>query len=176
MPSLTVPARSRLLFTGAGLAAFGFGAVIVALNGDDIARAAAGGRLHAPDIALILRQPPQLIVHALAAISALGLGAVALLTRKGSPLHRTAGWSWVVLMAVVAIGSFQLVGLQGHLSPIHIMSGLTLVLLPLAVHAARAHAVSRHRLLMLWLYGLVLVGSAAFAFVPGRLMWEIFFG
>ncbi len=51
-------------------------------------------------------------LHAFSAIAAFGLGAVQLAAPKGTLPHRTVGWVWVVLMAVVCISAFFIHQLQ----------------------------------------------------------------
>lgn len=45
-------------------------------------------------------------LHLLAALLALGLGAVQLAAAKGTASHRRLGYLWAGMMAVVAISSF----------------------------------------------------------------------
>jgi uncharacterized membrane protein len=128
-------------------------------------------------LSLLLLQPTILQVHVFAAVAALGLGAVMMTSRKGARFHRAAGWTWVALAGTVAVSSLFIVGLNGdHWSWIHILSALTIVSLPLAVLAARRHHVTLHRRQMMGLFygGFVIAG--AFTFLPGRLMWRVFFG
>lgn len=166
----------KLALVIAGVAGVSLGVGIVTKNADAIAAVAARSRgLHAPDLSLLFAQSPVVVTHVLLAVAALALGPVMLLSRKGADFHRAAGWTWVTLMAGVAGSSFFLTGLDGSYSYIHVMSGLTLALLPFAVHAGRGHAVRRHRALMLWLFWLMLVGAGLFTLVPGRLMWRLFF-
>ena len=129
-----------------------------------------------PDVALFAIQPTVLQAHVLAAVGAVVLGAVLLAARKGHGWHRAAGWTWVALIGVVAGSSLFIVGLNGDAwSAIHLLSGWTLISLPFGVIAARRHDVKIHRRTMTGLYlgGMILAG--AFTFVPGRLMWRIFF-
>ena len=132
---------------------------------------------HAPDLGLLMAQPPVIQIHLLAALAAIGLGGVMMLSRKGRAFHRAMGWVWVSLMALVAGSSLFITGLNGdRWSFIHLLSGWTLLVLPLAVLAARRHQVKRHRGTMMGLFygGLLLAG--ALAFIPGRLMWNLFLG
>lgn len=133
--------------------------------------------LHAPRLELLAAQPLKVQVHLAAALLAFGLGLVLFVARKGSLPHRTLGWIWVVFMATVAGSSLFITGLNGHAySPIHLLSGWTLVALPIAVIAARRHKVQQHRHFMtgLFLGGMVIAG--AFTFFPGRLMWRMLLG
>ena len=139
--------------------------------------AASGTVTPGPNFMLLFEQPTVLQIHVLAALAAAALGAAMMLSRKGARFHRAAGWVWVALAGAVAISSLFIVGLNGDdWSWIHILSALTLVILPIAVIAARRHDVKQHRRQMMGLFygGFVIAG--AFTFIPGRLMWRVFFG
>ena len=128
-------------------------------------------------LSLLMAQSTVLQVHVFAALAAAALGAVMMMSRKGAPFHRAAGWTWVALAATVAGSSLFIVGLNGdYWSWIHILSALTLFTLPIAVVAARKHNVRKHRREMMGLFygGFVIAG--AFTMIPGRLMWRILFG
>lgn len=96
----------------------------------------------------------------------------------GSRLHRRLGWSWIILMALVALSSFWIreIRLIGGFSPIHLLSVVTLVSLVAAVLAARYHRVHHHRRAMTWLTYGALMGTGVFTFLPGRLMNAVLFG
>jgi uncharacterized membrane protein len=64
----------------------------------------------------------------------------------------------------------------GPWSPIHLLSVLVLVTLPLAVWHAHRHRVRRHRSAMISLYAFGLIGAGVFALLPGRVMHEVVFG
>jgi uncharacterized membrane protein len=117
-------------------------------------------------------------VHAFAAIAAFGLGLVQLSAPKGTLPHRTVGWAWVALMFIVCISSFFIHEIRtwGPWSPIHLLSIYVLIILPLAVLAARRHIVERHRKHMLGLFLGALVIAGAFTFWPGRIMHAVVFG
>jgi uncharacterized membrane protein len=132
---------------------------------------------HAPDWALFLRQGWILKLHVAAALTALLLGTVQLIGVKGTAAHRVIGWSWVVAMATVAISSFFIrVMNPGALSLIHLLSGWTLIALPMGIWHVRSGRIRAHGRTMgaLFVGGLVIAG--AFTFLPGRLMWAVFFG
>ncbi|RBI85617.1 hypothetical protein DRV85_07745 [Rhodosalinus halophilus] len=116
--------------------------------------------------------------HAFAAIAALLLGAVQLAAPKGTLPHRALGYAWAVLMLYIAIGSFWISELQlwGRWSPIHILSVLVIVTVPLAVWRAHRHQVRDHKRGMIALYALALVVTGLFTLWPGRVMHAVLFG
>ncbi len=132
---------------------------------------------HAPDMSLFASIPPQVKLHIAAATAAFLIGVAILLQPKGSKLHKTLGWAWIVAMGATAISSFFITGLNGNnLSIIHMISGWTVVALPMGLFAIRNKRVLIHRRVMTSLFvgGLVIAG--ALTFIPGRLMYQLFFG
>lgn len=117
-------------------------------------------------------------IHAFAAMGAFGLGALQLARVKGTPSHRTLGWTWVVLMAIVAISSFWIHDIRhlGPFSAIHILSVYTLVALPLAVVHARRGRIKAHRGSMIGIFVGALVIAGLFTPMPGRIMHRVLFG
>ena len=141
-----------------------------------LASNASGGQLHTPDWGLLAAQPLVIQLHLGAALVALMIGAMLLMMRKGVTFHRTAGWLWVGAMSIVAGSSIFITGVNGdHWSFIHLITGWTLIALPLAVIAARRHDVKRHRRAMMGMFygGLIIAG--ALTFIPGRTLWNVFF-
>lgn len=112
---------------------------------------------------------PVIVVHALAALIAVVLGAWLLWARKGHRAHRVGGWIWVLCMATVAGISFAIRRPEGF-SWIHGLSVFTLVTLVTGVVAARTHRVQSHRLNMVSLYAGALVITGLFTLLPGRLI------
>lgn len=158
-------------------ASLALGLGILFLNrGPIVARFADAKPLHPPDLSLLAAQSPAVQVHVWMALAALGLGGVMLVSRKGARFHRIAGWTWAVLMAVVALSSFAIPTVApGTWSFIHLISGWVLVGLPVGLVAARRRDVVTHRRSMLWLYWGFLIGAFAFTLIPGRLMWDLVF-
>ena len=117
-------------------------------------------------------------LHAFAAMAALVLGIVQFIAPKGTLPHRTLGWVWVGLMATVALSSFWIhqIRLLGPWSPIHLLSIMVLILLPVAVIAARRHQVSPHSKVMIGIFSGGLVIAGLFTFLPGRIMHAVIFG
>ncbi|MBR0721043.1 DUF2306 domain-containing protein [Bradyrhizobium manausense] len=129
-------------------------------------------------LAPLLDAAPAIPLHAFAAMAAFVLGIVQFAAPKGTLPHRTLGWIWVALMAVVALSSFWIhqIRLVGPFSPIHLLSIFTLVMLPLAVWRARTHRVVAHRWTMIFLFTGALVVAGLFTLVPGRIMYRVIFG
>jgi uncharacterized membrane protein len=134
-------------------------------------------RPHAPDLALFAGLPLAIKLHVLGALAALALGAVLMTVRKGRTFHRTAGWAWVGLVSLVAGSSLFITTLTpGRFSLLHLVTGWTLIMLPLAVVWARRHEVGRHRRTMMGLFYGGFAINLFIAFIPGRTMWTMVFG
>ncbi|TGQ17692.1 MULTISPECIES: DUF2306 domain-containing protein [unclassified Mesorhizobium] len=126
----------------------------------------------------LLSAPPPIPWHAFAAFAALAIGGAQLALPKGNVRHRVLGYAWVALMLVIAISSFwiQQIRLVGPFSPIHLLSILVLVTVPLAVWHARNHRVAKHRKVMISLYFFALIGAGVFTLLPGRIMHAVVLG
>jgi uncharacterized membrane protein len=111
-------------------------------------------------------------------MAAFALGIIQIAGPKGTLPHRTMSYAWVGLMLVVAASSFAIHGKQqwGGFSAIHLLSIMVLVLVPLALLAARRHHVGTHRWTMLTLFTGALVIAGAFTLLPGRIMHRALFG
>ncbi len=129
-------------------------------------------------LAPLLEAAPAIPLHAFAAMAAFALGLVQFAAPKGTLPHRTLGWIWVILMAVVAVSSFWIhqIRLVGPWSPIHLLSILTPIMLVLGVWYARRHKVRGHKLTMISIFAGALVIAGLFTFVPGRIMHAVMFG
>ena len=116
--------------------------------------------------------------HAYAALAAFALGVVQLARVKGTASHRALGYTWVGLMLIVALSSFWIHDLRiwGPWSPIHLLSILTLAMLPLGLWYARRHSVRGHKLTMLGLFAGALLIAGIFTLAPGRIMYQVVFG
>jgi uncharacterized membrane protein len=129
-------------------------------------------------LAPLLDAAPQIPLHAFAAMAAFVLGLIQFAAPKGTLPHRTIGWIWVALMAVVAVSSFWIhqIRLVGPFSPIHLLSIFTLVMLPLGVWRAHRHQVVDHRRIMVLTFTGALVIAGLFTLLPGRIMHAVVFG
>lgn len=126
----------------------------------------------------LLAAGPVVYTHAFAAIAAAVLGVVQFAAPKGTLPHRSLGYLWAFLMLWVAGSSLFIHGIRmiGPFSPIHILSVITLIGVPMAVWAARKGRITTHakamKGYMLW----ALLVAGIFTFYPGRLMYQVVFG
>ncbi len=129
-------------------------------------------------LAPLFAAPLVVQVHAFAAIAAFLLGIVQLAGPKGTAPHRALGYVWVGLMLVIAIVSFAIRGIapDGGMSPIHALSALVLVVVPLSALAAHRGNVRHHKYAMISVFIGALVIAGAFTLVPGRIMHAVAFG
>jgi uncharacterized membrane protein len=117
---------------------------------------------------------PAVIAHLVTVLAALPIGVSQLLLPKGTIRHRAVGYVWCALMTVTALFSFAIHTINPHgLSPIHLFSVLTLVLVPVIIYRARKGQVSRHQRAVLGLIigGLIIAGL--FTFIPGRALGDL---
>jgi len=136
---------------------------------------------HAPDLAALARAPLPVQLHLATLAVAVGCTIVLLAGVKGSRLHRALGWTWAAAMLTTAVATLFIPAPDGapnlfHLGYLHLFALLTFVSVPRVVMAARAHDVRRHASVVAGFLvgGLGLAGL--FAFLPGRLMWQVMFG
>jgi len=115
--------------------------------------------------------------HIATIVAAVLLTPVMLLRRRGDRLHRRLGWLWVSAMALTALLTFGIRGInQGSLSLIHILSAWTLVQVPLIVWAARTHNHRRHRNAVRGMVVGALLVAGIFTFPFDRLLGHWLFG
>ncbi len=65
---------------------------------------------------------------------------------------------------------------DGRWSLLHLFTGWTFIILPLALLAARRHSVARHRRMMMGLFYGGFAINLLIAFIPGRTLWTAVFG
>lgn len=116
-------------------------------------------------------------LHVAFALVAVLLGGYVLWARKRG-LHKLLGRLWVGAMVLVALTSFFISSIKmfGPFSPIHILSIITLVGLWRAVAHIRDGNISAHQRAMKSLYFGALITPGILNFIPGRTMYEVFFG
>ena len=175
------PGRTPISFgVRFGLSMVAVAAVLGLAMGNVIApvvQMAAQARPHLPNMALFTALSPVIKIHLLAALAALALGGVLMTVRKGRTFHRVAGWVWVSLVLVTAGATIFIRELNhGSWSWLHLFTGWVLLITPLAVFWAKRHDVRRHRRTMMGLFYGGFAINLAFAFIPGRTLWMMFFG
>jgi uncharacterized membrane protein len=105
------------------------------------------------------------------------LTPVMLLRRRGDRLHRRLGWVWAASMALTAILTFWIRGInQGSLSLIHILSAWTLIQVPVIVWSARAHNHRTHRNSVRGMVTGALIIAGVFTFPFERMLGRWLFG
>ncbi|HYG28834.1 MAG TPA: hypothetical protein VD887_01325 [Allosphingosinicella sp.] len=116
-------------------------------------------------------------LHLATIVAAVVLTPLMLLRRRGDRLHRRLGWVWAAAMALTALFSFGVRGInQGGFSLIHILSAWTLIQVPLIVWAARRHEHAKHRAAVRGMVIGALLVAGFFTFPFDRLMGHWLFG
>lgn len=99
-------------------------------------------------------------------------------SRKGSPLHRAIGWTYLALMVLTAI---TVIFVRAVVGPTWNGFGLIHLFVPLtfwgvynAIAGVRTRNIGRHRRAMIGLYIGALLIAGGLTFLPGRIMHEVF--
>jgi uncharacterized membrane protein len=132
------------------------------------------------NLAPFLAASPIIKIHILAMLLAIILTPIQLAGRKGTPVHRLVGYGWMTAMFLAAITSLGItshspVSLMGF-SPIHLLSILVIVNVPVAILAARVGNIRRHRFAVMGMIWGGVVAAGLFTLAPGRIMHQIIFG
>jgi uncharacterized membrane protein len=121
--------------------------------------------------------PTNVWLHLSTILVATALTPVMLLRRRGDRLHRRIGYVWIAAMFLTAAISFDIRGINdGGLSPIHVLSALTMIQAPLIAWRARQHDVVRHRRAVTIMVTGALLIAGIFTFPFNRLMGQWLFG
>ena len=113
-----------------------------------------------------------LVIHPVAVIPSLPLGAFVLLARKGDQLHRLLGRVWIALMLTVALSSYGLRDEGGRFSFIHILSVAMLIGLPMGLYQAMKGRLNQHCWTMTRLYAALIIAGLS----PTRTLGAWVFG
>lgn len=123
------------------------------------------------------RLPGQIWLHLATIMLALALTPVLLWRPRGTRVHRQLGYLWCTAMLFTAIDSLFVRTINpGHFSPIHALSVLTIVLVPLLVLAARRHQVTSHRRRVRGIIIGALLIAGFFTFPFNRMLGHWLFG
>ena len=133
------------------------------------------------DLKPILEAPLAVKIHLATVLPAFAIGTwLIFVSHKGTPLHRTLGVVYLVLMTVTAITTLFVHRLMPDspffgLSPVHLLVPLTFFAVISALWAARRHDVAGHRRAMIMLYvgGMLIAGGLTL--LPGRILHAVFF-
>ncbi len=120
--------------------------------------------------------PGVIWLHLGTMIVTLGLTPAILWMRRGTRLHRRLGYAWVAALGLTAIDSFAIRSTSGALTPIHILSVVTLCALPALVITARRHDHARHRRVVRGLVIGALLTAGFFTFPFDRMLGHWLFG
>lgn len=133
---------------------------------------------HGMSLDPLLAASPAIRFHVMAAVLAVALGTLQLAAPKGTARHRLVGYGWAGLMLIVAVSGFFIhtIRMIGPFSPIHVLSLVILVTVPLAVLRARRGDAAAHGKAMRNIFWIALVGAGLFTLLPGRLMHQLLFG
>jgi uncharacterized membrane protein len=130
------------------------------------------------NFSLIAGAPLAIKIHLATVLPAFVIGTWQIFfSRKGSPTHRTLGFTYLALMTATAVSTFFIRSIgAGDLSPVHLFIPLTLFGVFGALWNVRRGDIRGHRNAMLGLYwgGLLLAG--ALTLLPGRLLHRLLFG
>lgn len=114
-------------------------------------------------------------IHLAAVLPAVAVGLAQLMLPKGTRWHKALGWAWVAAMAVAALSSFWIFGINNDgFSVIHLLSVFVLLNLAAAIWSVRRGHVSAHRKFMVGTL-LGLLGAGAGALAPGRFLHQLLF-
>ena len=116
-------------------------------------------------------------VHLAAALLAVVAGVMQLLSRKGTARHRIMGYGWVSLMLAAAVSAIFIREINdGAFSMVHLFVPLTFFGLFGLIYHIRQRNIKRHRRIAALLFCFALITPGLFAFLPGRLLWNMFLG
>lgn len=109
-------------------------------------------------------------IHVLVAVSAIVLGLINLISKKGTRRHRIFGWSWVILLAFVTVPSFWIrESSASSFSWLHLLSVWTIICMAVALISIRRGHTRRHANFMIGtMIGIIIAGVLAMA--PGRFL------
>lgn len=117
---------------------------------------------------------PDLVWFHLATIAiALGLTPLILLRRRGDKWHRRTGYVWAAAIMTTALATFWIRGINpGRLSLIHLLSGFTLLMVPIVIFCARRHRIRARRIGIQSAVAGALLIAGFFTLVPGRILGD----
>jgi uncharacterized membrane protein len=139
------------------------------------------GHLHWPNWSPLASTSLVIQAHVATVLMAAAIGLFLMIGRKGTRLHRQIGYVYMAAMFATGLITLTIPRAPfgphlGPFGPLHIFSLFALVNVPAALWAAREGRWMLHGRIMggLFVGGIGIAGLLAF--MPGRLMWQVFFG
>lgn len=128
-------------------------------------------------IDILLDAGPAVVIHTIVAFGALGLGIAMFLRKKGTASHKIIGRVFVLFMAITALSSLFITGLNGeHWSWIHLFVPLTFYAIWELFHYIRKGDIQKHEKAVKGLFFGALLIPGIIAMMPGRSLWYVIFG
>jgi len=125
----------------------------------------------------LAQKQPVIALHLAFAVLALITGAVVLARRKGTFSHRVLGWTFAVLLGGTALTSAFIRDDRGFniggFTPIHVLTAVTAVFLPLGIWRIRRGQVEAHRRTMTRMYIGACIIAGLFTLLPGRFLGNL---
>ena len=125
----------------------------------------------------ILNAPFAVQIHLATVIPAFFLGTWLIFrSSKGGLPHRAVGFTYLLLMSITATAAIFIREINpGHFSWLHVFVALTYVGVIEALWSIRRRNLAQHKRSMISLYYAGLVTAGALTFIPGRVMYRMFF-
>lgn len=121
--------------------------------------------------------PPAVQIHIVTAVSALVLGILMFVRRKGTRSHKIIGKLFLALMLVTATSAIFIRYINnGSFSWIHIFVPVTFFAAWETVHYIRKGNIKGHKRAVKGLFFGALLIPGFLSFLPGRTMWVLVFG
>jgi uncharacterized membrane protein len=128
------------------------------------------------DLEPLLAASPAIKLHVATILPAAALGAVQLARPKGTSSHRALGYLFIALMLGTAINAYFIRTPSGGFSWLHLFIPVTIVELALGFWFVKRGNIAGHRVMMIIVYIGPIVIAGLLTFLPGRIMYRIFFG
>ncbi|MGB3592176.1 MAG: DUF2306 domain-containing protein [Nonlabens sp.] len=118
--------------------------------------------------------------HLATVVPCIFIGGYLLLAYKGTPLHKTLGKVYMILMFITAVITIFLPAAVGatlfnHFGWIHLFTLLTLWTVPTAYIAVKKGNIKAHKRKMVLLYIGAIMIAGGFTLVPGRYLHGLLF-
>jgi len=125
----------------------------------------------------ILQSSLAIQIHIATAFIALALGIVMYRRKKGTKSHKMVGRVFVMFMLATAISAIFIRNLNsGNFSWIHVFVPVTFIGAFQAIFWIRRGNIKKHKSAVSGMFFGALLIPGFLSFIPGRTMWQVFFG